>query len=91
MGDRRSCGSVEQSIQTIKRKLGTEKLDPSFKNLKSTLQQIVDDIRKTKHATFKKNLRLSYIMGESLIRNSQKHVIMLFIHLLHRKDWKETT
>ena len=55
MGDRRSCGSVERSIKTIKRKLGTERLDPSFKNLKSTLQQIVDDIRKTKHATLKKS------------------------------------
>ena len=51
MGDHRSCGLVERSIQTIKRKLGTEKLDPNFKNLKSTLQQFIDDIRKTKHST----------------------------------------
>ena len=53
VGDHRSCGLVERSIQTIKRKLGTEKLDPNFTNLKSTLQQIVDDIRKTKHSTLK--------------------------------------
>ena len=53
VGDHRSCGLVERSIQTIKRKLGAEKLDPYFKNLKSTLQQIIDDIRKTKHSTLK--------------------------------------
>ena len=53
VGDHRSCGLVERSIQTIKRKLGTEKLDPNLKNLKSTLQQIIDDIRKTKHSTLK--------------------------------------
>ena len=53
MGYHRSCGLVERSIQTIKRKLGTEKLDPNFKNLKSTLQQNFDDIRKTKQSTFK--------------------------------------
>ena len=53
MGDHRSCGLVERSIQIIKRKLGTEKSDPNFKNLKSTLQQIIDDIRKTKHSTLK--------------------------------------
>ena len=54
VGDHRSCGLVEWSIRTIKRKLETEELDPSFKNLKSTLEQIVDEIRKTKHATIKK-------------------------------------
>ena len=53
VGDHRSCGLVERSIQTIKRKLGTENLDPNFTNLKSTLQQIIDDIRKTKHSTLK--------------------------------------
>ena len=53
VGDHRSCGLVERSIHTIKRKLGTERLDPNFKNLKSTLQQIVDDIRKTNHASLK--------------------------------------
>ena len=53
VGDHGSCGLVERSIQTIKRKLGTEKLDPNFKNLKSTLQQIIDNIRKTKHSTLK--------------------------------------
>ena len=53
MGNHRSCGLVGRSIQTIKRKLGTEKLDPNFKNLKSTLQQIIDDIRKTKPSTLK--------------------------------------
>ena len=53
MGDHRSCGLVERSIQTIKRKLGTEKFDPNFKNLESTFQQIIDDIRKTKHSMLK--------------------------------------
>ena len=53
VGDHRRCGLVESSVQTIKRNLGTEKLDPNFKNLKSTLQQIIDDIRKTKHSTLK--------------------------------------
>ena len=65
VGDHRSCCQVERSIQTIKRKLGTEKLDPNFKNLKSTLPQIIDDIRKTKHSTLK-NFLLSYTLGGSL-------------------------
>ena len=53
VGEHRSFGLVERSIQTIKRKLGTEKLDPNFKNLESTLQQVIDDIRKTKRSTLK--------------------------------------
>ena len=54
VGDHRGSGLVERSIQTIKRKLGTGKLDASFNNLKSTVQQIVDDIRKSKYAVLKK-------------------------------------
>ena len=42
-------------IQTIKRKLGTEKLDPNFANFKEVLHQIVEDIRKSNHSTLKKS------------------------------------
>ena len=41
---------MERSIQTIKWKLGTEKLDPLTLG---TEKQIIDDIRKTKHSTLK--------------------------------------
>ena len=37
VGDHRSSAFVEPSIQTIKQKLGTAKLDPNFGNLKSTV------------------------------------------------------
>ena len=55
VGDHWANGLVERSIQTIKRKLGTEKRDPNFNNLKSTIQQIVENIRKSKHSVLKKS------------------------------------
>ena len=42
-------------IQTIKRKLGTEKLDPNFAIFKEALHRIVEDIRKSNHSTLKKS------------------------------------
>ena len=76
VGDHRSCGLVERSIQTIKRKLGTERLDPSFKNLKSTLQQIVDDIRKTNHATLRKSpFELDYGRFSYLSRGLERNLL----------------
>ena len=42
-------------IQTIKRKLGAAKLDPNFKNFKETIQQIIEDIRKSNHSVLKKS------------------------------------
>ena len=45
VGDHRGSGLVERMLQIIKRKLGTEKLDPSFGNFKETIQQIIGDIR----------------------------------------------
>ena len=42
-------------IQTIKRKLGIEKLDPNFDNFKEVLHRIVEDIRKSNHSTLKKS------------------------------------
>ena len=50
------------------RKLRTEKLDPNLINLKSTLQQIIDEIKKTNHATLK-NFRSNFILDENLTRN----------------------
>ena len=54
VGDHRGSGLVERTIQTIKRKLGVGKLDPNFKNLKDTIHQILEDIRKSNHAVLKK-------------------------------------
>ena len=45
----------EQPIQTIKRKLGVAKLDPNFKNLKDTIHQIFEDIRKSNYSVVKKS------------------------------------
>ena len=55
VGDHRGSGLVERSIQTIKRKLGVAKLDPNFKNLKDTIHQILEDIRKSNHSVLKKS------------------------------------
>ena len=42
-------------IQTIKRKLGTAKLDPNFANFKEILHRIIEDIRKSNHSILKKS------------------------------------
>ena len=55
VGDHRGSGSVECSIQTIKRKLGAAKLDPNFKNFKETIQQIIEGIRKSNNSVLKKS------------------------------------
>ena len=55
VGDHRGCGLVERTIQTIKRKLGTEAFSPHYKGLNHVLYTILDDLRKSKHATFKKS------------------------------------
>ena len=55
VGDHRGSGLVESSIQTIKRKLVTAKLDPNFRTFKETTQQIVEDIRKSNHPVPKKS------------------------------------
>ena len=55
VGDHRGSGLVERAIQTIKRKLGVAKLDPNFKNVKETSQQILEDIRKSNHSVLKKS------------------------------------
>ena len=52
--DHRDSGLVERSTQTITPKLGIAKFDTNFDNLKSTIQQIVEDTRKGKHAVHKK-------------------------------------
>ena len=54
-GDHRGSGLVERTIQTIKRKLGVAKLDPNFKNLKDTIHQILEDIRKSNHSVLEKS------------------------------------
>ena len=54
VGDHRVSGLIERSIQTIKRKLGFAKLDPNFGKFKETIQQIVEDIRKSNHSVLKK-------------------------------------
>ena len=55
VGDHRGSGFVERTIQTIKRKLGTEQLDPIFRNFKEVLHRIIEDIRKNNHSTLKKS------------------------------------
>ena len=53
VGDHRGGILVERSIQTIKWKLGTAKLDPIFNNIKETIQQIIEYI-KSNHSLLKK-------------------------------------
>ena len=55
VGDHRGKGSVERSMQTKNRKLGTAKLDPNFGNFKETIQEIVENIRKGKNSVLKKS------------------------------------
>ena len=55
VGDHRGSGLVERSIQTIKRKLDTAKLDPNFGNFKETIQQIIKHIRKSNHSVLRKS------------------------------------
>ena len=55
VGDHHGCGLVERTIQTIKRRLGTEAFIPQYKVLNSVLYTILDDRRKFKHATLKKS------------------------------------
>ena len=54
VSDHRGCGLVERTIQTIKRKLGTEAFNPQYKGLNSVLHTILDDLQQFKHATLKK-------------------------------------
>ena len=54
VGDHRGSGLIERLIQTIKHKLGTAKLDPYFGKFKETIQQIVEDIRKSNQSVIKK-------------------------------------
>ena len=85
VGDHRANGLVERSIQTIKRKLGTEKHDPNFNNFKSTIQQTVEDIRKSKNAVLK-NHHLKCILVENQIPSGTKCLMMLLNMLLQLKD-----
>ena len=55
VGDHRGSGLVERTIQTTKRKLGVAKLDPNFTKLKETIQQKLEDIRKSNHSVLKKS------------------------------------
>ena len=55
VGDHRRSGFVERTIQTIKRKLVVAKLDPNVKKFKETIQQILEDIRKSNHSVLKKS------------------------------------
>ena len=53
IGDHRGSGLVERTIQTIKRKLGTEAFSPLYKNLNHSLHTILEELKKSKHATLK--------------------------------------
>ena len=55
VGDHRGSGLVERAIQTIKRKLGVAKLDLNFKNFKETIEQILEEIRKSNHSVLMKS------------------------------------
>ena len=54
-GDHRGCRLAERTIQTIKCNLGTEAFSPQFEGLNHVLHTILDDLRKSKHATLKKS------------------------------------
>ena len=54
VGDHRGSGLVERMIQTIRRKLGTAKLDLNFDNFIEILHRIIEDIRKSNHSALKK-------------------------------------
>ena len=41
---------MERAIQTIKRRLGTSRLNPNFANVQDTLRHIIEDIRVTKNS-----------------------------------------
>ena len=89
VGDHRGTGLVEPSIQTIKRKLGTAKLDPNFGNFKETIQQIIEIIARA-IILYLKNCLSSYILGVSQILNGLKLSMILFILILQLKDLNKT-
>ena len=54
VGDLCGGGFVERTIQTMKRKLGTEAFSPLYKCLDLDLYILLNDLRKSKHATLNK-------------------------------------
>ena len=48
MGDHRGCGSVERTVQTIKRRLGVMLLEENAKSIKLSLGTIIREMRWTK-------------------------------------------
>ena len=54
VGDHRGSDLIERMIQTMKRKLGTAKLDPNFDTFKETLQRIIEAICKSNLSILKK-------------------------------------
>ena len=53
VGDYRGCGSVERTIQTIKRRLGVMLLDENVQSIKLCLSTIIRDLRWNKQKTIK--------------------------------------
>ena len=90
VGNHRGSGLVERMIQTIKRKLGTEKFDPNFDNFKEIFHRIVEDIRKSNHSILKKS-PLSCILDVSQILNGHRLFIMSLILILQHKDLSATS
>ena len=87
--DRRGNGFLERSIHTIKQKLGAAKLDPNFKNFKETIQQIIEDIRRSNHSVLKKSLFELHFGRKPNTEWSQAfHNVVNLI--LQPKDWSGT-
>ena len=74
VADNRGKDSVERMIPTVKWKERTEKHDPTFGNLKSTLKKLKNFI-KFKNILSSKNLLLGSILVANVILNSSKRLI----------------
>ena len=55
VGDRRGCGLVERTIQTIKRRLGVMLLEENVKSIKLCLSTRIMDMRWIKQKTIQKH------------------------------------
>ena len=88
VGDHRGSGLVERMIQTIKRKLGTAKLDPNFGNFKETIQQIIEEIRKSNHSILNKS-PFDLHFGRKPNTEYLRLFVTLLILILQHKDLSE--
>ena len=82
VGDHRGCGSVERTIQTIKRRLGVMLLDANVTSIKLCLSTIIRDLRWSKQKTnqcspfeahFGRPPKCQFkILGDNFVKNSDR-------------------